>query len=93
MVGYCETCLNQHKAEVCRICADNPDIFHMVSYYTPYLEVCPIGNWGCSDDPGFIQHYFPDRYQKKFGDIPLKTAVEHENSKCVSCPYREEEKK
>ena len=59
MVGYCENCLNQHKEELCRKCADNPQIIPMVSYYTPYLEVCPIKEWGCNNDPGFIKYFFP----------------------------------
>lgn len=88
MVGYCDNCLNQHKNEHCRKCADNPNMIPMISYYTPYLEVCPIGEWGCSKDPGFIKHYFPGRYEELFGNISPKEAVSHENSECNTCPRR-----
>ena len=91
MVGYCENCLNQHKEELCRKCADNPQIIPMVSYYTPYLEVCPIKEWGCNNDPGFIKYFFPERYEKLFGNITLKEAIEHENSKCKDCEWRKKE--
>ena len=89
MLGYCEDCLNQHKPQMCQRCYDNPEIFNLSSYYTPYLEVCPIGEWGCPDDPGYMKYYFPDKFEEKFGDISLKEAAQHENSKCVSCPWRE----
>ena len=62
--NYCDTCLNQHKEEFCKKCVDNPQIIYMASYYTPYLEVCPIKEWGCNKDPGFIKYYFPERYEK-----------------------------
>lgn len=92
MSGYCDTCLNQHKPQACEYCSDNPKYFYLGSHYTPYLEVCPIKEWGCPDDPAFMKYYFPKRFEKKFGDITPKEAVKHENSKCVNCPWKEDKK-
>ena len=74
---------------MCKKCADNPKNFYLTSYYTPYLEVCPIGEWGCENDPGYIRYFFPERYEKLFGDIALAEAVNHENCKCLNCPWKE----
>lgn len=89
MLGYCEDCLNQHKPQMCQRCSDNPEIFNLSSYYTPYLEVCPIGEWGCDNDPGFIYYFFPEIYEKLFGNITPKEALKHENCKCLNCPWKE----
>lgn len=90
--NYCDTCLNQHKPQACEYCYDNPKFAGLISHYTPYLEVCPINNEGCGDDPGFIKYFYPKRYEKLFGDISPKEATKHENSKCVNCSWREEKK-
>lgn len=88
MLGYCENCLNRYKPQMCQRCSDNPKILNLLSYYTPYLEVCPIGKWRCSNDPGYIKYYFPKRFEEEFGNISLTEAVNHEKSKCVSCSWR-----
>lgn len=89
MVGYCENCLNQHKDTMCHKCADNPKNFYIASYYTPYLEMCPYGEWGCNNDPGFIYYFFPEKYEKLFRNITPKEALNHENCKCLNCPWKE----
>lgn len=90
-MGYCDKCLNRYKKDMCGHCADNPVNFFRASYYTPYLEVCPINEWGCAKDPGFIRYYYPDRYQQLFGDITPSEALNHEECACKSCKWRNPE--
>lgn len=74
MLNLCDICENKHKDTYCPRCIDNPN-FILGSYYTPYKEVCPKGEWGCPNDPGYILYNFPDKFKELFGDITPEEAV------------------
>ena len=90
MSFLCETCLNQHKPQVCLKCLHNPNFGHLGSYYTPYYELCPDKQWNCPEDPGYMSYWYPEKFKELFGDISPREALNHENCQCKNCPWREE---
>lgn len=87
---YCNNCLNQHKPQMCENCLENPKYRHLGLYYSPWLEMCPIKEWGCKDDPGYLKYYRPGDYEELFGKERPADAINHKNSKCSECPLRKE---